>query len=163
MVKSHHIGCVDLFVDEPTAILSASDPASLSKDVSATSSWRTPTASGDTCAGPGRDLLLEGDTLGPFALDRRDHISSVARKPWVSPVAAVSQRGRSLPRRRTVEGRPADDRGAGGGRDAPLQLVLLVGPAASALLWTRRILPATLLGGLLSATTGAAGLAVSLT
>ncbi|GAA4605427.1 metal ABC transporter permease [Actinoallomurus liliacearum] len=45
---------------------------------------------------------------------------------------------------------------------ATLPLALLVGPAASALLWTRRILPATLLGGLLGAATGAAGLAISL-
>ncbi|GAA4620170.1 metal ABC transporter permease [Actinoallomurus vinaceus] len=45
---------------------------------------------------------------------------------------------------------------------AALPLALLIGPAASALLWTRRILPATLLGGLLGAASGAAGLAVSL-
>jgi ABC-type Mn2+/Zn2+ transport system permease subunit len=45
---------------------------------------------------------------------------------------------------------------------ATLPLALLVGPAASALLWTRRILPTTILGGLLGATSGAAGLAVSL-
>jgi ABC-type Mn2+/Zn2+ transport system permease subunit len=45
---------------------------------------------------------------------------------------------------------------------ATLPLALLVGPAASALLWTRRIVPAMLLGGLLGATSGAVGLAVSL-
>ncbi|GAB3971187.1 metal ABC transporter permease [Actinoallomurus acanthiterrae] len=45
---------------------------------------------------------------------------------------------------------------------ATLPLALLVGPAASALLWTRRTAPATLLGGLLGAAAGAAGLAISL-
>ena len=45
---------------------------------------------------------------------------------------------------------------------ATLPLALLVGPAAGALLWTRRIVPATVLGGLLGAASGAAGLAVSL-
>ncbi|MEV5703631.1 metal ABC transporter permease [Actinoallomurus sp. NPDC052274] len=45
---------------------------------------------------------------------------------------------------------------------ATLPLALLVGPAASALLWTRRIIPATLMGGVLGAASGAAGLALSL-
>jgi manganese/iron transport system permease protein len=45
---------------------------------------------------------------------------------------------------------------------ATLPLALLVGPAAAALLWTRRIVPGTVLGGLLGAAAGAAGLAVSL-
>lgn len=45
---------------------------------------------------------------------------------------------------------------------ASLPLALLVGPAAAALLWTRRIVPGTVLGGLLGAAAGAAGLAVSL-
>jgi manganese/iron transport system permease protein len=45
---------------------------------------------------------------------------------------------------------------------ATLPLALLVGPAGAALLWTRRIVPGTVLGGLLGAAAGAAGLAVSL-
>lgn len=45
---------------------------------------------------------------------------------------------------------------------ATLPLALLVGPAASALLWTRRVVPATLLGGLLGAACAVAGLVVSL-
>jgi manganese/iron transport system permease protein len=45
---------------------------------------------------------------------------------------------------------------------ATLPLALLVGPAAAALRWTRGIAPATVLGGLLGAAAGAAGLAVSL-
>jgi ABC-type Mn2+/Zn2+ transport system permease subunit len=45
---------------------------------------------------------------------------------------------------------------------ATLPLALLVGPAAAAVLWTRRIVPAMMLGGLLGAGSAAAGLAVSL-
>jgi ABC-type Mn2+/Zn2+ transport system permease subunit len=45
---------------------------------------------------------------------------------------------------------------------ASLPLALLIGPAAAALLFTRRIVPATVIGGLLGAAAGAAGLAVSL-
>lgn len=43
-----------------------------------------------------------------------------------------------------------------------LPLALLAGPAAAALLWTRSLVPATLLGGLLGAASAAAGLAISL-
>jgi ABC-type Mn2+/Zn2+ transport system permease subunit len=43
-----------------------------------------------------------------------------------------------------------------------LPLALLAGPAAAALLWMRRLVPATLLGGLLGATSAAMGLAISL-
>jgi ABC-type Mn2+/Zn2+ transport system permease subunit len=46
---------------------------------------------------------------------------------------------------------------------ATLPLALLVGPAAAALLWTRRIVPATVLGGLLGAAAGAADLATPCT
>ncbi|MFB9832934.1 metal ABC transporter permease [Actinoallomurus acaciae] len=45
---------------------------------------------------------------------------------------------------------------------ATLPLALLVGPPATALLWTRRVVPATVLGGLLAAGTAAAGLVLSL-
>lgn len=45
---------------------------------------------------------------------------------------------------------------------ATLPPALLVGPAATALLWTRRVIPATLLGGLLGALSGVAGLELSL-
>jgi ABC-type Mn2+/Zn2+ transport system permease subunit len=44
---------------------------------------------------------------------------------------------------------------------ATLPLALLAGPAAAALLWTRHLVLATLLGGLLGATSAATGLAVS--
>jgi ABC-type Mn2+/Zn2+ transport system permease subunit len=43
-----------------------------------------------------------------------------------------------------------------------LPLALLVGPAATALLWTRRVVPATVLGGLLGALSAVAGLELSL-
>jgi ABC-type Mn2+/Zn2+ transport system permease subunit len=45
---------------------------------------------------------------------------------------------------------------------ATLPLALLVGPAATALLWTRRAVPATVLGGLLGALAAVAGLELSL-
>jgi ABC-type Mn2+/Zn2+ transport system permease subunit len=45
---------------------------------------------------------------------------------------------------------------------ATLPPALLVGPAATALLWTRRVVPATLLGGLLGALSGVAGPELSL-
>lgn len=45
---------------------------------------------------------------------------------------------------------------------ATLPLALLVGPSATALLWTRRVVPATVLGGLLAAGSAAAGLLLSL-
>ncbi|GAA4490743.1 metal ABC transporter permease [Actinoallomurus oryzae] len=45
---------------------------------------------------------------------------------------------------------------------ATLPLALLVGPSATALLWTRRVVPATVLGGLLAAGSAAAGLVLSL-
>ncbi|HZE32550.1 MAG TPA: hypothetical protein VE198_14060 [Actinoallomurus sp.] len=45
---------------------------------------------------------------------------------------------------------------------ATLPLALLVGLAAAALRWTRSIVPATMLGGVLGATAAAAGLALSL-
>ncbi|WP_425455111.1 metal ABC transporter permease [Actinoallomurus bryophytorum] len=45
---------------------------------------------------------------------------------------------------------------------ATLPLALLVGPAATALLWTRRAVPATVLGGLLGAFAAVTGLELSL-
>ena len=45
---------------------------------------------------------------------------------------------------------------------ATLPLALLVGPSATALLWTRRVIPATVLGGLLAAGSATAGLLLSL-
>jgi ABC-type Mn2+/Zn2+ transport system permease subunit len=44
---------------------------------------------------------------------------------------------------------------------ATLPLALLIGPAAAAVVWTRRLIPATLLGGASGATCSAAGLALS--
>jgi ABC-type Mn2+/Zn2+ transport system permease subunit len=45
---------------------------------------------------------------------------------------------------------------------ATLPLALLVGPAAAALLWTRRVIPATVLGGVFGAGLATAGLQLSL-